>query len=99
MRPQALDGALVRREGSCGFSFGPPHPNPSFHTWVARKGISFCHKQCFAPGIMDSCPPASAVRILNGVAGVFLPDLGATSTCSSTLRLLFLFFAVCFVSV
>ena len=42
---------------------------PWFHTRVARKGIGLRQKQGFAAGIMDSCPPASAVRILNGVLG------------------------------
>ena len=57
----------MRVRGLLAFSFGPSHPTPAFHTRVARKKLSFCQKRGFAPGIMDSCPRASAVRILKGV--------------------------------
>ena len=52
------------------YPFGPPHPKPLFHARVARKEIGFRLKRGIASGVMDSCPPASAVRALKGLLGV-----------------------------
>ena len=67
--PSLLTAHLCGVRVPVAFSFGRSHPKPAFHTRVARKGIGFRQKRGFAPGIMDSCSPASAVRILNGVLG------------------------------
>ena len=98
-RPQPLDGALVRVRGPVAFSFEPSHPTPAFHTRVARTKTKFSPETRLCSWHNGLMPTRVRSADTERSAGVVLDDLGVTSTCSSTVRLLFLFFTVCFVSV
>ena len=85
-RPNPLDGALVRVRVRVSYA-------------SSKKIIKFSPETRLCSWHNGLMPTRVRSADTERSAGVVLHDLGVTSTCSSTVRLLFLFFTVCFVSV